>query len=91
MVQQHKNKVPDKKAAKKTVRVKKVGDMKKCSQPWKHPKNSDEKWNAPKKTMVKIPKGFSWKKQNKKNQDILSFNVKKIKKLVLIRNFSFSS
>ena len=42
-VQQHKNKVLDK-----------VGDIKKCNQQWKHPKNSDKEWK--KKQKQKKPK-----------------------------------
>ena len=37
-VQQHKNKVLDK-----------VGDIKKCNQQWKHPKNSDKEWKKKQK------------------------------------------
>ena len=61
-VQQHKNKVLDK-----------VGDIKKCNQQWKHPKNSDKEWKkktktkkkqkTPEKTMVKSSERFSWKKK----------------------------
>ena len=41
-VQQHKNKVLDK-----------VGDIKKCNQQWKHPKNSDKEWKKKTKTKKK--------------------------------------
>ena len=41
-VQQHKNKVLDK-----------VGDIKKCNQQWKHPKNSDKEWKKKNKNKKK--------------------------------------
>ena len=66
-VQQHKNKVLDK-----------VGDIKKCNQQWKHPKNSDKEWKkktktkkkqkTPEKTMVKSSERFSWKKNQQQQQ-----------------------
>ena len=44
-VQQHKNKVLDK-----------VGDIKKCNQQWKHPKNSDKEWKKKKQKQKKNKK-----------------------------------
>ena len=62
-VQQHKNKV-----------LEKVGDIKKCNQQWKHPKNSDKEWKKKKQKQKKTKKPRKdngekpWKVLLKKNQ-----------------------